>query len=161
MARLFSKRSRAVQIKLTEEQFWKRYFQSKLFNAHRASIRSSATQHVVKDDPIFDKYLDKEDDGNYLHSSHLSFPQPELSAIVELEPRRQRNEQVDAFVNLVATMEDHENVCPRYLLFRYESQVFQTGNEKDITMQAGRQKAALPLIRKFNEHSERLLNSAL
>lgn len=28
-------------------------------------------------------------------------------------------------------------------------------------MQAGRQKAALPLIRKFNEHSERLLNSAL
>lgn len=28
-------------------------------------------------------------------------------------------------------------------------------------MQAGRQKGALPLIRKFNEHSERLLNSAL
>ena len=37
----------------------------------------------------------------------------------------------------------------------------QTGNEQDITMQAGRQKGALPLIRKFNEHSERLLNSAL
>ncbi|KAG6867827.1 hypothetical protein C0993_010586 [Termitomyces sp. T159_Od127] len=37
----------------------------------------------------------------------------------------------------------------------------QTGNEKDITMQAGRQKGAMPLIRKFNEHSERLLNSAL
>lgn len=50
-------------MKLTEEQFWKRYFQSKLFNAHRASIRSSATQHVVKDDPIFDEYLEKEDDG--------------------------------------------------------------------------------------------------
>jgi hypothetical protein len=28
-------------------------------------------------------------------------------------------------------------------------------------MQAGRQKAVLPLIRKFNEHSERLLNSAM
>ena len=28
-------------------------------------------------------------------------------------------------------------------------------------MQAGRQKGALPLIRKFNEHSERLLRSAL
>lgn len=39
--------------------------------------------------------------------------------------------------------------------------LLQTGNEKDITMQAGRQKAVLPLIRKFNEHSERLLNSAL
>lgn len=50
-------------MKLSEEQFWKRYFQSKLFNAHRASIRSSATQHVVKADPIFDKYLEKDDDG--------------------------------------------------------------------------------------------------
>ena len=28
-------------------------------------------------------------------------------------------------------------------------------------MKAGRQRGALPLIRKFNEHSERLLNSAL
>lgn len=49
-------------LQLTEEQFWTRYFQSKLFNAHRASIRSSAAQHVVKDDPIFDKYLEKDDD---------------------------------------------------------------------------------------------------
>ena len=51
------------KIQLSEAEFWKRYFQSKLFNAHRASIRSSATQHVVKDDPIFDKYLEKDDDG--------------------------------------------------------------------------------------------------
>jgi len=114
-----------VPNKLSEESFWKRYFQSKLFNAHRASIRSSATQHVVKDDPIFDKYLEKDDD--------------------ELEPRRKRNEPVDIFVDLGATIQDHD----------------ETGNEKDITMQAGRQKGALPLIRKFNEHSERLLNSAL
>ena len=49
--------------KLSESEFWSRYFQSKLFNAHRASIRSSAAQHVVKDDPIFDKYLEKDDDG--------------------------------------------------------------------------------------------------
>ena len=28
-------------------------------------------------------------------------------------------------------------------------------------MQAGRQRGALPLIRKFNEHSERLLKSAM
>ncbi|KAJ3508383.1 hypothetical protein NLJ89_g5788 [Agrocybe chaxingu] len=105
--------SENVPNKLSEEQFWKRYFQSKLFNVHRASIRSSATQHVVKEDPIFDK--------------------------------RPRNEHVEVFVDLAATLEDHE----------------ETGNEKDITMQAGRQKAALPLIRKFNEHSERLLNSAL
>lgn len=114
-----------VPSKLSEESFWKRYFQSKLFNAHRASIRSSAAQHVVNDDPIFDKYLEKDDD--------------------ELEPRRQRNEVVDIFMDLGATLEDHD----------------ETGNKKDITMQAGRQKGALPLIRKFNEHSERLLNSAL
>ncbi|PPQ99447.1 hypothetical protein CVT24_005254 [Panaeolus cyanescens] len=117
--------SENVPSKLSQAEFWKRYFQSKLFHAHRASIRSSAAQHVVKDDPIFDKYLEKDDD--------------------ELEPRKPRNENVTAFVDLLATMEDHG----------------ETGNEKDITMQAGRQKAALPLIRKFNEHSERLLNSAL
>ncbi|TFK73910.1 hypothetical protein BDN72DRAFT_813870 [Pluteus cervinus] len=117
--------SENIPSKLTEEAFWKRYFQSKLFNAHRASIRSSATQHVVKDDEIFDQYLEKDDD--------------------ELEPRRQRNEKVQLLVDLAATLEDHT----------------ETGNERDITMQAGRQKGALPLIRKFNEHSERLLNSAL
>ncbi len=37
----------------------------------------------------------------------------------------------------------------------------QTGNEKDVTMQAGKQRAVLPLIRKFNEHSGRLLNAVL
>ncbi|CCM01145.1 uncharacterized protein FIBRA_03193 [Fibroporia radiculosa] len=114
-----------VPNKLSEAEFWKRYFQSKLFNAHRASIRSSATQHVVQDDPIFDKYLEKDDD--------------------ELEPRRLREEAVDIFIDLNATQEDHD----------------ETGNVKDITMQAGKQRAVLPLIRKFNEHSGRLLNTAL
>ncbi|KII92831.1 hypothetical protein PLICRDRAFT_89359 [Plicaturopsis crispa FD-325 SS-3] len=117
--------SENVPNKLSEADFWKRYFQSKLFNTHRASVRSSAAQHVDKPDPIFDKYLEKEDN--------------------ELEPRRQRDEGVEMFVDLGATEEDHG----------------ETGNEKDITMQAGRKRDALPLIRKFNEHSERLLNSAL
>ncbi|RPD74246.1 hypothetical protein L226DRAFT_553368 [Lentinus tigrinus ALCF2SS1-7] len=111
--------------KLSEAEFWSRYFQSKLFNAHRASIRSSAAQHVVKDDPIFDKYLEKDDD--------------------ELEPRKLREERVDTFIDLGATYVDHE----------------ETGNEKDVTMQAGKQRAVLPLIRKFNEHSTRLLDTAL
>ncbi|EMD37872.1 hypothetical protein CERSUDRAFT_105750 [Gelatoporia subvermispora B] len=114
-----------VPNKLNEAEFWKRYFQSKLFNAHRASIRSSATQHVVKDDPIFDKYLEKDDD--------------------DLEPRRLRDESVDIFIDLGATQEDHG----------------ESGNIKDVTMQAGKQRAVLPLIRKFNEHSERLLNTTL
>ncbi|EAU91033.1 hypothetical protein CC1G_03201 [Coprinopsis cinerea okayama7 len=110
---------------LTEEQFWQRYFQSKLFNSHRASIRSSATQHVVKDDAIFDQYLEDPDDG--------------------IEPRRQRDERPEIFLDLGATHADHGEPTV----------------EKDITMQAGKQKGAIPLIRKFNEHSERLLNSAL
>ncbi|KAJ7703002.1 hypothetical protein B0H17DRAFT_1233541 [Mycena rosella] len=114
-----------VPSKLSESEFWTRYFKSKLYHAHRASIRSTAVQHVVQDDPIMDKYLEKIDD--------------------ELEPRRQRTDRVDLFVDLGATFEDHG----------------ETGNEKDITMIAGRQRGALPLIRKFNEHSERLLNSAL
>ncbi|KAJ7859719.1 hypothetical protein B0H13DRAFT_1126163 [Mycena leptocephala] len=114
-----------VPSKLTESEFWTRYFKSKLYHAHRASIRSTAVQHVVQEDPILDKYLEKIDD--------------------ELEPRRQRTERVDLFVDLGATLEDHG----------------ETGNEKDVTMIAGRQRGALPLIRKFNEHSERLLNSAL
>ncbi|KAI0630295.1 hypothetical protein C8Q77DRAFT_1160645 [Trametes polyzona] len=114
-----------VPEKLSEAEFWSRYFQSKLFNAHRASIRSSAAQHVVKDDPIFDKYLEKDDD--------------------DLEPRRLREERVDTFIDLGATSVDHE----------------ETGNEKDVTMQAGKQRAVLPLIRKFNEHSTRLLDTAL
>ncbi|KAJ6499050.1 hypothetical protein C8R45DRAFT_980909 [Mycena sanguinolenta] len=114
-----------VPSKLSESEFWTRYFKSKLYHQHRASIRSTAAQHVVQDDPILDKYLEKIDD--------------------ELEPRRQRNEHVELFVDLGATLEDH----------------VETGNEKDVTMIAGRQRGALPLIRKFNEHSERLLNSAL
>ncbi|KAJ6594100.1 hypothetical protein B0H19DRAFT_1093796 [Mycena capillaripes] len=114
-----------VPNKLSESEFWSRYFKSKLYHAHRASIRSTAVQHVVQDDPILDKYMEKIDD--------------------ELEPRRQRTERPDLFVDLGATLEDHG----------------ETGNEKDVTMIAGRQRGALPLIRKFNEHSERLLNSAL
>ncbi|KAH9953425.1 hypothetical protein BGW80DRAFT_1410997 [Lactifluus volemus] len=114
-----------VPSKLSEAEFWKRYFESKLFHSHRASIRSTATQHVVKDDAIFDKYLEKPDD--------------------ELEPRKPRDDEVDMFIDLDATREDHE----------------ETGNEKDMTMQAGKQRGALPLIRKFNEHSERLLKSAI
>lgn len=34
--------------------------------------------------------------------------------LVELEPRRQRNEQLDVLLDLVATIEDHEEVCPLY-----------------------------------------------
>lgn len=117
--------SENVPNELTEGEFWKRYFQSKLFDSHRASIRSSATQNFVREDPIFDKYLEKEDDG--------------------IEPRHRQNVRVDLLMDLEATEEDHP----------------ETGNEKDVTMQHGKQRGTIQLIRRFNKHSERLLNSAL
>lgn len=36
-----------------------------------------------------------------------------------------------------------------------------TNQPRDFTMKAGGQKASLPLMRRFNEHSERLLNQTL
>ena len=83
--------------KLTEEEFWRRYFQSKLFNAHRASIRSSATQHVVKEDPIFDKYLEKDDDGKYRPSSHTR-----LDILGILSCRAGAQETATNYIRLVA-----------------------------------------------------------
>ena len=48
---------------MSEGEFWKRYFESRLYHNHQASVRSSATQHVIKEDLIFDKYLEPIDDG--------------------------------------------------------------------------------------------------
>ncbi|KZP34228.1 hypothetical protein FIBSPDRAFT_809314 [Athelia psychrophila] len=112
------------EAKLGEAEFWQRYFGSRLFNAHRASIRSTAAQHVTKADPIFDKYLEKDDD--------------------ELAPQRDAPQSSSLLVDLGATLEDHDS----------------TSTTPDATMQAGRQRGALPLIRRFNEHSERLLKAA-
>jgi hypothetical protein len=96
-------------------------------------------------------------------SSTVTAPLSNFFHPQELEPRRQRSDPAELFVNLGATLEDHGEVMLArqlgVLCLIYPS--VQTGNEKDVTMRAGRQKGALPLIRKFNEHSERLLNSAL
>ncbi|KAF8304970.1 hypothetical protein DL93DRAFT_2089951, partial [Clavulina sp. PMI_390] len=106
---------------LTEAEFWERYFSSKLFDRHRASSRNS----VAKEDAIFDRYLEKEDD--------------------DVEPLRPTNRRVQLMLDLEATEGDHG----------------ETGNDRDVTMRAGRRKNAVPIIRRFNEHSERLLQSAL
>ncbi|KAG8762330.1 RNA polymerase II transcription factor B subunit 1 [Ceratobasidium sp. 428] len=72
---------------LSPSEFWTRYLSSKLFDRNRASSRSAAAQHTTKDDPIFDKYLQKEDDGD--------------------EPLHQRTPG-SSLTNLHATSEDHE-----------------------------------------------------
>ena len=66
-------------------------------------------------------------------------------------------------VDLATTSEDHGEVriLDHSSFVALTLMVPQAGTTKDITMQAGRQKGAIPLIRKFNDHSERLLNAAL
>jgi transcription initiation factor TFIIH subunit 1 len=121
VARAFDENVPAV---MDETTFWQRYFSSKLYHRLRASARSSASQHTVREDEVFDKYLEDEDD--------------------QLEPRKQYNAH-DAFLDLAATEEDHG----------------ETGNEKDWTMRAGAERKTLPLMRRFNDHSQSLLDSAL
>jgi transcription initiation factor TFIIH subunit 1 len=114
---------------LEEAEFWHRYFHSKLFDRHRTTGRSSLTAGAggsIKDDAIFDKYLEDEDD--------------------DLEPKNlPKASDVYRLLDLAATEEDHG----------------ETGNAKDYTMRAGSQRKSLPLMRRFNEHSERLLTQAL
>ncbi len=115
-----------VPKRLDEQAFWSRYFQSKLYHRLRTSARSTASEHIVSADAIFDKYLDDvvEDD--------------------DYESRRAFRAH-DTFLDLGATEEDHG----------------ETGNRKDYTMRAGAAKSTLPLLRRFNEHSTSLLDSAL
>ncbi|KAF8757281.1 TFIIH p62 subunit, N-terminal domain [Rhizoctonia solani] len=72
---------------LSPVEFWTRYLSSKLFDRNQASSRSAAAQHTIKDDPIFDKYLQKEDDGD--------------------EPLHQRAPPSTLLIDLNATHEDH------------------------------------------------------
>ncbi|KDE03673.1 hypothetical protein MVLG_05862 [Microbotryum lychnidis-dioicae p1A1 Lamole] len=112
-----------VPVPLNDQEFWTRYFQSKLFNRNRTTNRSAVAS--VKDDAIFDKYLGEEDD--------------------DLEPKNLQHHDIYRLLDLAATEEDQHEV----------------DIQPDVTMRAGRERAALPLMRRFNEHSERLLDQSL
>ena len=63
---------------LDEQQFWTRYFQSKLFNRNRTTNRAAV--NTIKDDKIFDLYLGEEDDSVYFlcvtfAQAHVVLPQ--------------------------------------------------------------------------------------
>ncbi|TIA87502.1 hypothetical protein E3P99_03142 [Wallemia hederae] len=62
-----------------------------------------------------------------------------------LEPRHLDRPVFDRLLDLGSTHYDHN----------------EHGNALDITMQAGKVKAALPLMRRFNEHSQRLLDATI
>ncbi|WWC69962.1 uncharacterized protein I206_103906 [Kwoniella pini CBS 10737] len=60
-----------------------------------------------------------------------------------MQPRQTLPDDVERFLDLAATEEDHgESITVR-----------------DVTMQAGRERSALPLIRRFNDHSKKLLRA--
>ncbi|WRT66590.1 uncharacterized protein IL334_003549 [Kwoniella shivajii] len=61
-----------------------------------------------------------------------------------IQPRQSLPDDVERYLDLAATEEDHgESITVR-----------------DVTMQAGRERSALPLIRRFNDHSKKLLRAA-
>lgn len=51
---------------MTEPVFWQRYFNSRLWERHRASARTSGGKGTAKEDDMFDKYLGEVDDGGSL-----------------------------------------------------------------------------------------------
>ncbi|WVQ99485.1 hypothetical protein IAU59_006620 [Kwoniella sp. CBS 9459] len=60
-----------------------------------------------------------------------------------VQPRQAQPDDVERYLDLAATEEDHgESITVR-----------------DVTMQAGRERSALPLIRRFNDHSKKLLRA--
>jgi transcription initiation factor TFIIH subunit 1 len=108
-----------------EGQFWKRYFESSLWEQHRASVRKTAADDGMrKRDDIFDVYLEDPDWD----------PQPR---------RKIPDGAVERYLDLAATEEDHGDATMI----------------KDVTMQAGKERGTLPLIRRFNAHSEKLVRA--
>ncbi|TYJ55221.1 hypothetical protein B9479_004051 [Cryptococcus floricola] len=63
-----------------------------------------------------------------------------------LQPRQQMPDRdgVERYLDLAATEEDHG----------------ESTSIRDVTMQAGRERSALPLIRRFNDHSKKLLRAS-
>ncbi|GAA5826603.1 hypothetical protein JCM5353_008925 [Sporobolomyces roseus] len=64
----------------------------------------------------------------------------------DIEPQHQTDHEIYRLLDLAATEQDQHEI---------------TNLPRDFTMKAGGQRASLPLMRRFNEHSERLLSQAL
>lgn len=106
---------------------------SSLLNNSRGQAGGTTSLSAsVKPDAIFDAYL----------------PLVKARYVDTLEaPERegQHSAARNRLIDLGATESDHNP----------------TGNEKDWTMRAGAERGVLPLVRRFNEHSERVLSSSL
>lgn len=86
-----------------------------------------------------------------------------ITSLAGLEPKQLAEHAIYRLLDLAATEDDQHEVrppSPRFLATRLISQP-QVDKQSDFTMRAGGQRASLPLMRRFNEHSERLLNQSL
>jgi transcription initiation factor TFIIH subunit 1 len=108
-----------VPDKISEKEFWTKWFGSKYFHRNRTSQAKSQ-----REEDIFESYMTSIENDTNLHPENLLF------------------EAKNKLLDLTRTIEDH----------------LETGNRPDSTMQAGKVKDSLPLIRKFNRHSQLILN---
>lgn len=90
----------------------------------------------------------------------------------DVEPKHMPDQEIYRLLDLAATEEDQHEVgalLPFHPLFASltSKPSLVSGNEqitnlpRDFTMKPGGQRSSLPLMRRFNEHSERLLSQAL
>lgn len=105
---------------------------SLLSNSRTAQGGTTSLSASVKPDAIFDAYLP------LVRSRYVD-------TLEAPEKQGQQQEARNRLIDLGATESDHNP----------------TGNEKDWTMRAGADRGVLPLVRRFNEHSERVLSSSL
>ncbi|RCI06635.1 RNA polymerase II transcription factor B subunit 1 [Rhizopus stolonifer] len=122
-----------VPDKMTEQVFWKRFLASEFFHRSRTGGRSQLAPY----DDIFDRCLQEEDEGRKC----VDFVTPENSK----PPTMSRLEKIRFGIDLSSTQEDH----------------IEGGNAPDFTMKPGREAQTLPLIRRFNRHSMRVLETTL
>lgn len=93
---------------INDQQFWSRYVKSKLASRNSASARGAASEHTVQDDAIFDKYLEKEDDG--MSRMLFSWSSFRSSRLTDFQPRHQMGPVSEMLIDLDATAEDHPEV---------------------------------------------------
>lgn len=111
-----------VPDKLSEKEFWTKYFLSKYFHRNRM-----VTAKASLEEDIFADYMASVENDFNLHPVNIIY------------------EAQNKLLDLTSTLEDHG----------------ETGNGPDSTMKAGSVRESLPLIRKFNRHSQLILNSCL
>lgn len=98
---------------ISEAEFWTRYFTSRLWEQHRASVRKTTNEEVnKKQDDIFDRYLEEPDWGEWTSlGSRTTYRWGQVSdPVSDQAPRRGVEVPVGRFLDLAATEEDHGDV---------------------------------------------------